>query len=102
VIALPPTLEGVVQVSFTLPTPATADTAVGALGALTSGGPGVTGEVGEDAGPAPELLTATTVNVCDICCRLAQVVPFAGAGTIMAAGLGQGALGRYGLDENTS
>jgi hypothetical protein len=59
VIALPPVLEGAVQLTVADPLPAVADTPVGAPGRLF----GVTALEGDEAGLLPVELVADTVKV---------------------------------------
>ena len=59
VIALPPLLDGAVQLTVAEPLPAVAVTAVGAPGRRF----GVTLLDGDEAGPVPFALVAVTVNV---------------------------------------
>jgi hypothetical protein len=59
VIALPPVLAGAVHDTVAWPLPEVAVAPVGAPG----GALGVTGVVGDEAGPSPTALNATTVNV---------------------------------------
>jgi hypothetical protein len=61
VIALPPLLDGAVQLTVADPSPAVADTPVGAPGGVDAFG--VTELDGEDAGPVPFALVADTVKV---------------------------------------
>jgi hypothetical protein len=61
VIALPPLLDGAVQVTVAAVLPPVAATAVGAPGAV--GALGVTALDAEEAGPVPLALVAVTVKV---------------------------------------
>ena len=60
-IALPPLLDGAVQLTVADPLPAVAVTPVGAPGAV--GALGVTALDGAEAGPVPLALVADTVKV---------------------------------------
>jgi len=62
VIAEPPLLAGVVQVTTAEALPGVADTAVGAPGTVL----GVIAALGDDAGETPTLLVAVTVNVYEV------------------------------------